>query len=356
MNAVLDRTDSAETARRLSPELMALDARERGLQEQARAVGRVTKAEDRYIARVAGPGLRSALTKAIANLRRINNFPESNGSLGVQIAEMEAALARLDERANVADDPPSNDFNPPPNTLPARPPADDRPKASPDLASKPAEEAKPDPPKFDPNTIGGAQETIKATHDHFKVIEAVKRLAWGIPSGRKSEVVVAVVPLLADRDIFVVKESLETLATLKDPESITAIIALIDRRETMHDAIETLGKMKDPRAAEAIADRLESAWPAAEKALIAMGPDAESAVIPKLRDTDSGVRRTACKVLAEIGGAETLKVMKKLPADPDFGVQIAARETMKAIAARVGNVADPAKGKPERGSNPLPRR
>lgn len=201
----------------------------------------------------------------------------------------------------------------------------------------------PGKPKVDPSTIDGALETLKTTREHFKCSEAIKRLAWGIPPGRRSEVVEALTPLLADRDIFTAKDALETLATLKDPACVPAIIVLIDRRELMRDAIEALGKIKDPRAAAPIAARLESAWPAAEKALIEMGPAAEPAVMAKLRDPVSGVRATACKVLAEIGGADTLNYMKKLPADPDFGVQVAARDTMQKIAARTKAVPDPAK-------------
>jgi hypothetical protein len=201
-----------------------------------------------------------------------------------------------------------------------------------------ANPGQPDKPKVDPSTIDGALETLKNTREHFKCSEAIKRLAWGIPPGRKPEVVAALIPLLAERDIFNAKDALETLAALKDPASVPAIIVLIERRELMRDAIEVLGKIKDPRAAAPIADRLESAWPAANEALIAMGPAAETAVLEKLRDPQSRVRSLACEVLEKIGGKETLKTMMTLPADPDTFVRMAANGAMKNIVERVGPI------------------
>ena len=73
-----------------------------------------------------------------------------------------------------------------------------------------------------------------------------------------------------------------------------------------------------------------------EDALKEMGPIAEPALIERLTNPDSDVRRRVCAILKVIGGKETLLAMQSLPRDPEFSVQMAAKDAMSAIALRVG--------------------
>jgi hypothetical protein len=139
---------------------------------------------------------------------------------------------------------------------------------------------------------------------------------------------------LKSSDIFKARDALKTLVALKATDAVPAIIETLDTTFVGRDAAIALGNLGDIRAAQPLADRLEKNWPDAQKALIALGPDAEPSVLPKLFDKAPRTRTLACEVLAEIGGKETLKIMKSLPADSDFGVRIAASETMKKIAER----------------------
>ena len=95
---------------------------------------------------------------------------------------------------------------------------------------------------------------------------------------------------------------------------------------------------------------------AVEDALKAMGEVAEPAVIPVLRSPDTGLRRQACGILAQIGGQKTLVEMQSLPADPDFSVRVAAQDAWKKIVARVGPPPKPARGKTGTSSGPASRR
>ncbi len=174
--------------------------------------------------------------------------------------------------------------------------------------------------------------------DGFKARDAIKSLAVGVPEDRKSEVARALLPLLEVNDVFTVSVTMKTLSALKAPEAVPALIAKLDDEQHRREAMQALGRLGDPGAAEAIASRLKVGWPAATEALIALGPAAESAVIPALRDPDAFARRQACEVLSKIGTAETVKAMRALPADSDGVVRMKANETMREILSRVGPV------------------
>ena len=86
------------------------------------------------------------------------------------------------------------------------------------------------------------------------------------------------------------------------------------------------------------------------EALKSMGEVAEPAVLPALRNPDSGVRGHACRILAQIGGRATLEAMRSLPPDPDFSVRVAASDAMNRIGARVGPLPKAPRGKSGLGS------
>ena len=178
---------------------------------------------------------------------------------------------------------------------------------------------------------------LKSSEIHKKK-QALDRLQRATPDGRVDQVVQAISPLLEDDDQFLVIDAVKSLAVWRSPEAMPALIGRTrdNRHFVRSEAIKALGKYQDLQAAEAIVAVFKEDGFAVEAALKEMGPVAEPAVIPLLRNPDPDLRRKACEVLKYIGGQETLKVMQSLPADPDFGVSVSAKESWKAIVARVG--------------------
>jgi hypothetical protein len=156
---------------------------------------------------------------------------------------------------------------------------------------------------------------------------------------RREEVQAALKPMLGDPDGFVVNEVIKAMAAWKTSETVPTLIPLTadSRFSVRWQALETLGFLGDPRAAPAIAARLKDDGMKSGPALRAIGEAAEPAVLALLRSPDPQVRHKACEVLAQIGGAETLRTMRKMRPDPDFSVRVEAQNTMKSIAARVGS-------------------
>jgi hypothetical protein len=207
--------------------------------------------------------------------------------------------------------------------------------------------------KPDPEAPAGADAITKAlvklqAKNGFKKAEGLKTLARMLPEDdRRDEVIDAIEPVLNEGDFVTGEEAVKALANWHNDRADQILIHLIesDERGVRIEAIKQAGRLQLAEAAPALASRIAEDWVDAPAALRAIGPPAESAVIPLLRSAEERVRRAACEVLAEIGGKETLDTMKKLPSDPDLGVRMAANKTMQAIAARLkssgaGNAGD----------------
>jgi hypothetical protein len=191
------------------------------------------------------------------------------------------------------------------------------------------------PPNADPITKSLLQ--LKSD-DIGRKKEGIQRLGRTQPNDRLDEVVRALVPLLDHDDGFLVHDVVEVLGVWRSPEAVPKLIErTTDNRFFVRKlAVKVLGKYKDVRAAEPIADRLNEDGFEAEAALKEMGSVAEPALIERLKSPDTETRRRACNILKEIGGEETLKAMRSIPPDSDFGVRVAATEAIKQITARVG--------------------
>jgi HEAT repeat protein len=102
--------------------------------------------------------------------------------------------------------------------------------------------------------------------------------------------------------------------------------------------IEALAVVRDPKAAPALAQGLthDDERGLVSKALQAMGPQAETAVLPFLESEDRPARIEACLILAEIGTGKSLPALKAaLEAHPYDGVFIKEAEiAAQKIAAR----------------------
>ncbi len=183
--------------------------------------------------------------------------------------------------------------------------------------------------------------------DFFKRKQAIERLGRSTPDGRVDQVVGTLAPLLEDDNVFLATESAKALGSWRSPEAMTALIGRMqdNRHFVRSESIKALGKYREPRAAEAIVTVLKEDGFATEDALKSMGELAEPALIPVLRSPDAGLRRHACRILAQVGGQKTLVEMQSLPADPDGLVRMAAKDAWNQIVARVGPPPKPVRGK-----------
>lgn len=187
----------------------------------------------------------------------------------------------------------------------------------------------------------GVDEILKAEPDDARRDEVHKQLA----------------ALLADPDIFFVDDVMKAMVRWRTDETAPALAKMLNHSNfaVRGESAELLGELRDPRAAEPLAARLKEDAFQAAPALKKLGPAAEPALIPRLRDPDPEVRAQACKILEVVGGKDALEAMMSLPADSNFHVQVAARNAMRAISARVGPVAPPGKNSAKKGPLGKPR-
>jgi HEAT repeats len=168
--------------------------------------------------------------------------------------------------------------------------------------------------------------------------QGVQRLGRTAADARLPQVVAALVPLLQSDDDFLVIDVIKTLGVWKSPDAVPALIerASDNRVFVRHEAFKVLAKTKDPRAVEPIIAHIKEDGFQVEDALKEMGAVAEPALIERLTNPDTAVRRRVCDILKAVGGKDALEAMQSLPADSDFSVRVRATEAMKAIVARVG--------------------
>ncbi|WP_422931792.1 HEAT repeat domain-containing protein [Singulisphaera sp. PoT] len=181
---------------------------------------------------------------------------------------------------------------------------------------------------------------LKSTDSNARS-KALKDLAGSAApkdDAKRAEAIKEVAGVVADSNPFTGAEAIRLLATWGDPAAVKAIIGAIKEGSNHvvgNEAIVQVGLLREPKAIPALVSRIEEDWVEAPKALKAIGEPAEPALIKLLTDGDSRRRKAAVEVLGEIGGKATLDAMKRLPADSDFSVQVAARQAMQAISARV---------------------
>lgn len=173
----------------------------------------------------------------------------------------------------------------------------------------------------------------------FRVRGATQRLFRAIPiDSRRDEVTASLEALLKDRDAGIRAEAAKALKTWASAKNVPALVGLLTDTNIFarHAALEALGKIPDPKSAEAVAQQLPELGVRmqAVAALKAMGPVAEKAVLPYLKDRDWAIRRDACKILADIGTTESLPALKSAAADSNRIVSREAEKSIKSIEGR----------------------
>jgi HEAT repeat protein len=163
----------------------------------------------------------------------------------------------------------------------------------------------------------------------------VQQLPNLVPDDRREEVSRAIDPLLRDPDQFTQRAALEALTVWATAENVESLITVLRAGEifSARSAIVALSKTDDQRAVNAIAAALPTNTREASQALKSMGAKAEEPTLPYLKWGDSSVRRAACDVLRVVGGAASLKELKKLA--KDVHVRGDAEAAFYAIQSRV---------------------
>jgi hypothetical protein len=168
----------------------------------------------------------------------------------------------------------------------------------------------------DVNLVDDALSELKE-FDPPRRKRALGRLAHApVNASRRVEVAEAITPMLQDPDGWTRGDAAKALAVWGGPESVPALIEAINDSEfaVRWAAIDALKVLKDPQAAGALATKVAENKDRgkAVDALKAIGPPAESAVIPLLGDGDHWVRREACLILKEIGTEASVPGLKTI--------------------------------------------
>jgi HEAT repeat protein len=133
---------------------------------------------------------------------------------------------------------------------------------------------------------------------------------------RQAEAAQGLENLLNDPDQRTLDAAVQGLSVWATKANAPAVARVLDDTNPFRrwKALKILARLKDDKSAEAIArcltqrqDRTEAA-----RALVALGPGAEKAVIPFLGNQDPLVRREALRVLAQVGTPASIPAIKQL--------------------------------------------
>lgn len=144
---------------------------------------------------------------------------------------------------------------------------------------------------------------------------------------------------LTDSEMSMRMAAAKIIADYGTTEQVPALLKLLRSNDTSSRwaAIRGLGRLKDKRAAEPLAALLASGSSdgyQTVEALIKIGPDAEDAVLPLLKEKHVDTRRQASNVLKQIGTKKSVESLRELMLDPDQTVNTTAAEAVREITAR----------------------
>jgi HEAT repeats len=133
--------------------------------------------------------------------------------------------------------------------------------------------------------------------------------------------------------------AVKVIADYGTAEHVPALLQLLKEPDSFnhHTVIRGLGRLKDPRAAEPLAALIASGGSEAHLAVEALGklgPEAEDAVLPLLKEKHNETRRQACNVLKQIGTKKSLEQLRELMLSTDRMLNEAAAEAVRTIMAR----------------------
>ncbi len=160
----------------------------------------------------------------------------------------------------------------------------------------------------------------------------------------RDEVSKALLPLLADTDVFTRAAGAKALGTWGNRDAVTALIKLIDDREfsVRWAVFDALVALEDKRAIEPLAKLLTTGKDdrRAVQALRDFGFAAEDAVVKLLAENNVGTQREAAQLLKDIGTKKSLRDLEKLAQSAEFPLKATAEDAIKAIQQREKDAKD----------------
>jgi HEAT repeat protein len=168
------------------------------------------------------------------------------------------------------------------------------------------------PPGADPLTKALFDLKIESPQFRERGLQEIKGMAPN--EQRRAEVAKALEDFLAkETNPSPRAEAVQVLAKWATKDNVPTLLrALTDKdRFVQTRAMEALAGLKEPAAIEPIAERLESNWPDAGKALRAFGPKAEPALIKCMDSPTQRTRELACEILKDTGTKASVPALAK---------------------------------------------
>lgn len=200
-----------------------------------------------------------------------------------------------------------------------------------------AEAERPKP--FEPGERQRLLAELRAAEAN-QVKAAAQRLAKTIPDDKPSEISAALARTLKRQaDPWVQVEIIKAAKVWPGSELEKPLVEAAKSQSffVRDAAIDALGQLKTPAAAAAVAAQLPKSRHVAGVALRAMGPVAESAVLPYLNDRDFWIRTEAYGILGEIGGKKSLQAMNKKAPEIEMMERHAFDKAIAAIRIRAAD-------------------
>jgi uncharacterized Tic20 family protein len=159
--------------------------------------------------------------------------------------------------------------------------------------------------------IEDAQSRTNPVARHY-ALERLKNYDAPVPERQEEVAALLMSNIKGNRDPYLSCMGLVVWAT---PRELAEMPTYLGHKSLAKAAMKVLGRHKVVSQAETIATYLEQFGfisDDARDALIAMGPGAEKAVIPYLRNSEKGVQKKACYILKVIGGPDSLPALEAL--------------------------------------------
>jgi hypothetical protein len=209
------------------------------------------------------------------------------------------------------------------------------------------------PPPIPPAVELTFEKLAKLTEQLQSSDAGIRRSASRELSGAKldiptPEIFSGLVSLAGNHDDTARYAALTMLASYGTAEHVPLLIkGLREPDATIRTTVTRgLARLKDQRAADALADLLasgQSEYPysrfsrgndATLDALVQIGPAAEPAILPLLKEKNIDTLAQACAVLKQIGSRKSLDILKELTLYPNKELSEAAAEACRSIQAR----------------------
>jgi predicted Zn finger-like uncharacterized protein len=179
--------------------------------------------------------------------------------------------------------------------------------------------------------------------------EALQKLADLTPQDKhRAAVVSRLLAISKDQDRFFNAELIgKALASWGDAKLVPDLVPFLEHggdRNKRQIAMTALGALKDKRGASAVVMWLYEEPQQTIAALTEMGPAAEDAVMPHLRNADPRVRTSAAQVLEHVGTRKCLSELDRAAHDMrarDASAREAAQLAITAVKARIAAAPDP---------------